>query len=84
MTHYQIYARKAGIKKRVYPHLMRHSCAVHMLENKADLRAIQNHLRHADISTTQIYFQMADTHEKRVFESTHPLAKAAGEKKRAG
>ncbi len=70
------YARYAGIKKRVYPHLLRHSCAVHMLNNNADLKAIQDLLGHSDISTTQIYLQMGNRYRKKQYQSSHPLAKA--------
>src|SRR5690606_41203052 len=48
-------ARDQGVWQRVYPHLLRHSCASHLLESSGDLRAVQELLGHADIGTTQIY-----------------------------
>ena len=71
----KMWARAQGVDKRVYPHLLRHSCASNVLESSGDLRAVQELLGHADIGTTQIYTHLDFQHLARVYDAAHPRAR---------
>jgi len=71
-------AQRQGLSKRVHPHLLRHSCASHLLESSGDLRGVQELLGHADIATTQIYTHLDFGHLSKVYDAAHPRARRKG------
>ena len=73
-------AQSQGLWKRVHPHLLRHSCASHLLESSGELRAVQELLGHADIGTTQIYTHLDFQHLAKVYDAAHPRAKRRSDK----
>ena len=71
----QLWAKQQGLNQKVHPHMLRHSFASHMLESSQDLRAVQELLGHANLSTTQVYTHLDFAHLAKVYDSAHPRAK---------
>lgn len=69
------YALEAGLEKRVFPHMLRHSFATHLLDGGADLRVVQELLGHANLSSTQVYTHVTQTQAQKVYLAAHPRAK---------
>jgi integrase/recombinase XerC len=70
-----LWARRQGLTQPVHPHMLRHSFATHLLESSGDLRAVQELLGHANISTTQVYTHLDFQHLAKVYDAAHPRAK---------
>ena len=68
------YADRVGLADRVSPHVLRHSCATHMLARGADIRVVQELLGHASVATTQRYTKVSPEHLRRAYEDAHPRA----------
>jgi integrase/recombinase XerC len=74
-TRLRLFAQRQGIAGNVHPHMLRHSFASHVLQSSGDLRAVQEMLGHASISTTQVYTHLDFQHLAKVYDAAHPRAK---------
>jgi integrase/recombinase XerC len=70
-----VLGKRQGLSRPLHPHLLRHSCASHLLESSGDLRAVQELLGHADIATTQVYTHLDFQYLAKVYDAAHPRAR---------
>jgi integrase/recombinase XerD len=75
---------RVGLGDRLTPHVLRHSCATHMLEHGADIRVVQELLGHASVTTTQVYTRVTTERLRVVYEQAHPRARLGGNLDRHG
>jgi integrase/recombinase XerD len=69
------YGDKVGLRERLWPHVLRHSCATHMLDHGADIRVVQELLGHASIATTQVYTRVSAERLRQAYDEAHPRAR---------
>jgi integrase/recombinase XerD len=72
------YGDRVGLGARLSPHVLRHSCATHMLEHGADIRVVQELLGHASVATTQVYTKVTADRLRAVYDAAHPRAHGPG------
>ena len=70
-----LFAKKSGLPVHLHPHMLRHSCASHLLQSSGDLRAVQEFLGHSDVKTTQIYTRLDFQHLASIYDKAHPRAR---------